>query len=1218
MSIWTIAGIGCALLSVLLIWLSLRMWSRTHKGFHSAVREMEREIGTIDRYQIPWILLVGDNDENAFRLCRTWQLKKAATKGWYGQWWCSSEGGILQIPSDIFLAPDTRRSPLSTWQLILGTILKTRPRRPLDAIIWHVSIENLMSDEDMLRQAVIMQKRFADLQQRLGLSLPVYLILTECENIVGIQELILSLPAGARDTPLGWSSPYALEKTYRSGWLIQALASVEATLRHVVLELSALQGKLEEPLYRLPRQFTSLLPLLQSLCDPVFRGNALDEAPLLRGIYFTSDTTFSAQLLRRRIFAERGLAQPIKRILHLRRRGYRLALVLGGVVMTVWLGAILICWDNQRAQADAFTAQIRLLQGGISIHDEMDGQEKKFLNLFWRIVQDVPAWRFETLVYPGSLTSRIDTRISQQFHAILAATLIRPMQKTFEKHTTELMSSPRLNALPVGGSPENWPSYDAAKKLASNVAWLEEVGRHYDRLLSKGNGSLEEAADLSRELYGVSIAVADLPTHAILDAMLADFDYRWDIAEDFEKIKSHTTTQFSTLLRTWFDQLYPKALLEQNVKDLEQRLLEFSKERYSSVSVLNALSQNIARLQILLGTTNVALSRSGTQEPVPGYNAMLEKARHSVLISTTSVDAVERYGQDARNALTGEWLTSGNGVAALIMVRPDGTLEANADLLALNRAIQNLLSQPFFMEAIKRPSPVGNAITLADGLRIKETLELFKSYQVFVRHEENSVPSQYRYRLENIARDGILVSMWGRLTDSEEADSSPREKTQTSFETSTDELIQAFASLGRDDLALRVRLEAVAHALRALQQDEETLRQQNLYLPRKGGFSWWDGRRGAASTAFGTPSDAALQQYLSTQIRLVTMYTPLAEKRVAWLGKQKEWLAPNDTELLSLWQANLLEMQKYVMQNPTSTPARLETLVMHTLNEMERDSCQSLLEQAEIPAGIDFFSKRALFLHTQAKKQCDALQAQSGNTLYGQLSDYFNQNLAGRFPFSADSVAPDADPRQVVGFLRLLKEASALQTPESPAKQDFLDQMRNIQPLLSALFGDDGKGVEVGIIWRTHRQQEIGADQIIDWRLSVQSQNSSYPISGKNSLRWRPGLPVTFSLRWASGSLLRPQADPTQSTLHVTEPVAEWRYRGQWALLRFLSEYGRPVSPIKEEQSSSMTELMLKVPVRDLSGNPDQNHAQVFLQIGMSAIGSKDILPLTALPTRAP
>ncbi len=133
-----------------------------------------------------------------------------------------------------------------------------------------------------------------ELTQRLGLSLPVYVVITGLEDLPGFQELLAALPEEARERALGWSSPFAAEAAWQSRWCEQALEEITATLTESIVELGTLRGQVDNELYCLPPRLESLRGSLQALLEPVFQGNARGEAPRFRGLYLSGSEAAGA------------------------------------------------------------------------------------------------------------------------------------------------------------------------------------------------------------------------------------------------------------------------------------------------------------------------------------------------------------------------------------------------------------------------------------------------------------------------------------------------------------------------------------------------------------------------------------------------------------------------------------------------------------------------------------------------------------------------------------------------------------------------------------------------------------------------------------------------------------------------------------------------------------------------------------------------------------
>jgi type VI secretion system protein ImpL len=440
MSTLEIIGLVIAVLLVLSIIGVAVWWLRTQSGaairsFYASVRHMEQEQGAQDRYQIPWLLMLG-NETQGTQLCSQWHLQPTDKPAWFGRWWSDPEGAVLVVPQALFLPDEGMNLQRGGWWRLLGLILRLRSRRPLDGVIWTVPVSHLGNTEQAATLGLAARRRFIDLLQRFGLSLPVYVVITGMEELPGFQELITALPVETLEQVLGWSSPHGPDATWQAQWSDQALDQVNRALSESIIEIGALSGHLSGELFGLPERLEALRRNLQTLLEPVFQGNAQGEAPRFRGVYFTANqpaqdalngfsaydsglqqSAFARQLWQRRVVAERGVAQVVPRLLRLRQRWQRLTGVVALVVGVVWAVSMLWVWQDSVKEAHELS---RLLQGAqknyVAVTDESHrlsrpGATSRVSGEFWRRPRTgaLLAWCFPP---PGSRPWTCNWRIN--------------------------------------------------------------------------------------------------------------------------------------------------------------------------------------------------------------------------------------------------------------------------------------------------------------------------------------------------------------------------------------------------------------------------------------------------------------------------------------------------------------------------------------------------------------------------------------------------------------------------------------------------------------------------------------------------------------------------------------------------------------------------------------------------------------------------------------
>lgn len=326
---WLTLLIILLVLLAMTLWCVWWQWEYRNDTFNRAQKEIQRACTSQDPYDSVRILMLGDEEDNRL-LCRSWSLTDGQ-EYWFGQWWFNPQCSLLCLPQTLQTVGKKRLIRQNDWQKTLSALVKSRPQRPLDALIITLSLETL-HDDDTVRASLL--HNCQQLQQVCGLSLPIYLIISGMESLEGTADLLELLPEDARRSPIGSTIPVAREAIWKPQWIDNALDNTRTSLRLFITELGALRGNTPEELFRLPESFPPLAAPLHDAFDALFNSHARDEPPQLRGIWFVARTLdhdkpqmqFCQSLLSSKITAERGLALPVRRLLRVNLRRHFITL----------------------------------------------------------------------------------------------------------------------------------------------------------------------------------------------------------------------------------------------------------------------------------------------------------------------------------------------------------------------------------------------------------------------------------------------------------------------------------------------------------------------------------------------------------------------------------------------------------------------------------------------------------------------------------------------------------------------------------------------------------------------------------------------------------------------------------------------------------------------------------------------------------------------------
>lgn len=282
------------------------------------------------RYRIPWFLMIGESQSGKTTLLSSTGLNlplgrpsehvngiKQALN------WCFFDKGVvLDIAGDYVLREDGETSDGRGWATIARLLQKYRPERPLDGIILTIPGTDLigppsLSPERRVKlehKAAALYRKLWQAQKVLGMSFPVYVLVTKCDQVTGFKSLCREIPAHLQDDMFGWSSPYTLETAYNSSWVNEAFQSLYRYLFQIQVEVFADRSEIEDSdgLFLLPTEIQGMRAPLQVYLDQIFKESSYHDSFFFRGLYFCGDGTVEEPMFPPPAAAIPGPAEPME------------------------------------------------------------------------------------------------------------------------------------------------------------------------------------------------------------------------------------------------------------------------------------------------------------------------------------------------------------------------------------------------------------------------------------------------------------------------------------------------------------------------------------------------------------------------------------------------------------------------------------------------------------------------------------------------------------------------------------------------------------------------------------------------------------------------------------------------------------------------------------------------------------------------------------------
>ncbi|MCQ8182568.1 type VI secretion system membrane subunit TssM [Methylomonas sp. SURF-1] len=286
-----------------------------NRGFEEALALLKtsgrkQQRGTQFLYEMPWYAIIGApgsgkttaliNSGLHFPLAE--RLGKHSVKGVSGtrdcDWWFSDEAVLLDTAGRYTTQDSHKEVDASAWQGFLQLLKKYRPRRPLNGVFVAVSVSDLMqqTEEELRQHAAAVRRRIMELNDRLGVQLPVYVLFTKTDLIAGFNDFFANLTEDERSQVWGETFLRTESANDNSAEHLQQFGRGydELVERLVQRRLKRMQEERDvqrrAAIFDFPQQMMLFKAVATDFLRATFSTNRYEEPFLLRGVYFSSGT----------------------------------------------------------------------------------------------------------------------------------------------------------------------------------------------------------------------------------------------------------------------------------------------------------------------------------------------------------------------------------------------------------------------------------------------------------------------------------------------------------------------------------------------------------------------------------------------------------------------------------------------------------------------------------------------------------------------------------------------------------------------------------------------------------------------------------------------------------------------------------------------------------------------------------------------------------------
>jgi len=1242
-------------------------------SFRRALRVLKTYVTGRDyRYRAPWYLLAGESNSGKTSLLDfnglNVSVKDLTDKNDRQlNWYFFDEGVVLDVAGDFVLRSDGTASHRG-WNTILRLLQKYRPQRPLDGLVLAIPASDLVSDaglthkrrSELEQKANCLYKKLWQAQKILGMRLPVYVLVTKCDEITGFTSFCRQLPEKLHTQMFGWSNPSTVETAYKPEFVTEAFESLHKHLSWLQFEIYAERDEIEDAddLFLFPPALQSMREPLSVYLDCLFKQSAYHESYIFRGVYFCGEggvqpnallqpaptsvlpvvdalETFTPEALERKpiflsdlfkekVFGESSLAQPIRRIALSRNRTALAAQVLSLLIVLFGGGGLAVSYsalaqqedqlyrflaeeENDLKKIEAYRLERKRSATAATADEWLSRREQLLESGETRLLTgmaNMNARRLGSLFIPSSWFTGVNKRLEDSIAAVFKYVIFESLRLDMQQRAKSLLSAhpkhePTSEEVDAVEEETNGASASHVSSDFQLSFYVEELGdfrvnlEHYNRLVGKDSDSLNTLRQLVTYLGHTSIP--------------ANFDKN--------------------------NYLYDQAMFKADGRPIDSG--RFYKESANRVSDL---------IEDFYGA-------SFNQKGVT-YEHLNDIAETEALLSRPEYTWLSTYVFDPHSPFHGMTLSTGLGElrkALQDLRREEFMAREPADYDALPALPPE---PPRYQHFVRR-------VLVWDEDALRQALALYDQYENFVEtksyeraeHLDNSVKQAARARLKTrmsrLFREARRYQAVAPATEGSALRASlvTEIKNLQEAQPTLSRVLQISAGLGMDGELRSALSGQVSYLLRGIYRD---FLGQQFYTMKHSDFSWWNGGQPVSFVAYDLASLEDLNGYLALQRKNIAFLArDLAVPLLTFSASQNIY---TQADASFNWNEILTDLDAFDNKLPGNPISSLETFIVTDMDRVSIDGCSSTIK-VTTDSSRDYFLRIRNSMRAQFYRRCTELgrikavnDAIAALANYREIQESFNQSLAGGFPFTdlgTRTDYPDLDPWELLKFFRLFdsKEKAAREalarsadfgaTPEGAV--EFLDQVTRVRAFFAPfLEKKQGPMFDFRVQFRVNPDQEIGANQIIDWKLEVGKKKFVH-LSDDLDGRWVFGDPIRLSLRWANNSPVVPVTSTTPAPVKAKDRVAVFEYDDHWSLFTLLVKHGlmlkRAGTLAECDQGFDSEPYTLKFTVRtdpDPAGQPGQrselksSNAEVFMRISLVTANKQEPLMLPCFPRKAP
>ncbi len=781
-----------------------------------------------------------------------------------------------------------------------------------------------------------------------------------------------------------------------------------------------------------------------------------------------------------------------------------------------------------------------------------------------------------------------------------------------------------------------------------------------------------------------SIAELGALTEKLLDTALpagfyANFEYhqmalRKAVGPDFDPtgFQEIAAERARHLVGAIYDSIFNTAELTDALRKVEDELDRFSRLQLTpqpsalTVQVMRNLAEAISDAESQARRSRLPMLLGSQWEPGEQFKDLLDDIEASPFFPRTLAEELRDLGQSRfAEAFDRLYKTRVKQFDSLLEQRLwSSSFGINARVLMLRDALEALVNADYLdvLPTAKLNEVDDESLTLIWDVDLLENARrIAQNYDAVRSSGFNSVGPEFADKLSQIAEIHALDFLTATTARSQRVEEVKEDESEEQAEGLAEwqerelanfkraepvltGLIDQLAKSGFIDLSRDLRRVVFRQAGTLLGFADVALSNSRPYKAAQATFDWWDGRTPPVAEAYGLSDVLELKSFVSAQRQVVKrLARDRAQPLVSLLNdKDLTDILGNPDEAgqidqsLQQWKSIIESLKQQEAKQPGNPIDSLESFILNDMSKVTLEICTdpALLRDVPRDAG-EYFGDQRAWLRSSILQRCGDLAAGQASLLWDEVRLEF-EPLMDKFPFKSDSPF-DSDPVKVKRALDLAMDFIKKHESTIANNNKFLGTRRELQAFIryiksvSDFFATTltvdgqvpGLSFDVGIKFRINQKLEVGASQVIDWRMRLARFEADLRVKEEDRFRWGLSDRVELSFRWATQAPDQPTKEKLPESARLESGTVSYVYAGPWALLRLLSAHGA-IDDMMENRQEPLHPLVFQVETaRSNVPKDDPDYGQVrmarlFVRIELFSPVSKARLNLPMFPSCTP